>query len=118
LVGGLKFNPTNQLFSLRKHEKLILIIRAVAKELYYELMDEHLSDYVHTEKPVEDVELMADDNAKLETKQDIKRCFLVEILPNREKAVSEIDIALCLKHLYPLGSSASFRITKLAEGGE
>ena len=101
-----------------KHKKLIRTIRAVAKELYYELMDEHLSDYVHSEKPVEDIELMADDNAKSEPKQDRKQRFLVEILPHGEKAVSEIDVALCLKHLYPLGSSASFRITKLAEGGE
>jgi hypothetical protein len=90
------------------------MVRAVAKEVCYELMDEHLSDYFHMEKPVEDFELITDRNVKSETEQKRKQRFLVEISPHGEKAVSEIDVAICLKNLYPLGSSASFRVIKLA----
>jgi hypothetical protein len=33
-----------------EHKKLVTLIRRVAKGLFYELMDEHLSDYEHKRK--------------------------------------------------------------------
>jgi len=38
-----------------KHKKLVRLIRKVAKDVFYELMDEHLDDYEHKEKPAEEV---------------------------------------------------------------
>jgi len=38
-----------------KQKKLALRIRKVAKDVFYELMDEHLDDYEHKEKPAEEV---------------------------------------------------------------
>jgi len=38
-----------------KHKKLVQLIRKVAKDVFYELMDEHLDDYEHKEKPAEEV---------------------------------------------------------------
>lgn len=34
-----------------KHKKLVRLIRKVAKDVFCELMDEHLDDYEHKEKP-------------------------------------------------------------------
>jgi len=36
-----------------KHRKLVPLIRKVAKDVLYELMDEHLDGYEHKEKPAE-----------------------------------------------------------------
>jgi len=38
-----------------KHKKLVQLIRKVAKDVFYELMDEHLDDCEHKEKPAEEV---------------------------------------------------------------
>jgi len=38
-----------------EYKKLVRLIRRIAKDLFYELMDEHLTDYEHKEKPAEDV---------------------------------------------------------------
>jgi len=38
-----------------RHKKLARLIRKVAKDVFYELMDEHLCDYEHKEKPAEEV---------------------------------------------------------------
>jgi len=38
-----------------KHRKLVRLIRKVAKDLFYELMDEHLDDYEHKGKPAGEV---------------------------------------------------------------
>jgi len=38
-----------------KHKKLVQLIRRIAKDVFYELMDEHLEDYEHKEKPAEEV---------------------------------------------------------------
>ena len=38
-----------------KHKKLVQLTRKVAKDVFYELMDEHLDDYEHEEKPAEEV---------------------------------------------------------------
>ena len=38
-----------------EHKKLVLLIRKVAKDVFYELMDEHLDDYEHKEKRAEEV---------------------------------------------------------------
>lgn len=34
-----------------ENEKLVELIRRIAKDAFYELMDEHLADYEHKEKP-------------------------------------------------------------------
>jgi hypothetical protein len=44
--------------ALRK--KRLNLIRQVAKEAAYEVLDEHLSDYEHKEKPAEDPEILFD----------------------------------------------------------
>jgi hypothetical protein len=36
-----------------EHEKLFCLIRRIAKEVAWEIMDEHLDDYEHKEKPAE-----------------------------------------------------------------
>jgi hypothetical protein len=33
-----------------EHKKLVRLIRRVAKDVFYELMDEHFEDYAHKEK--------------------------------------------------------------------
>ena len=38
------------------YEKLVELIRRIAKEEAYEVMDEHLDEYEHKEKPLEDFE--------------------------------------------------------------
>ena len=37
------------------HKKLVQLIRRIAKDVFYELMDEHLTDHEHKEKPAEEV---------------------------------------------------------------
>jgi hypothetical protein len=44
--------------ALRK--KRLNLIRQVAKEAAYEVLDEHLSDYEHKEKPAEAPEILFD----------------------------------------------------------
>lgn len=39
----------------KKKKKLVQLILKVAKDVFYELMDEHLDDYEHKEKPAEEV---------------------------------------------------------------
>ncbi|MBS7632218.1 hypothetical protein KEJ15_01155 [Candidatus Bathyarchaeota archaeon] len=39
----------------KKHKKLVKLIRKVAKDVFYELMNEHLDDYEHKRKPAEEV---------------------------------------------------------------
>jgi hypothetical protein len=43
--------------SERSHEKLVLLIRRLAREVAWEVIDEHLNDYEHKEKPAELVEV-------------------------------------------------------------
>jgi DNA-binding FadR family transcriptional regulator len=38
------------------YEKLVELIRRIAKEEAYEAIDEHLDEYEHKEKPLEDFE--------------------------------------------------------------
>lgn len=38
-----------------KQKKLVLRTRKVAKDVFYALMDEHLDNYEHKEKPAEEV---------------------------------------------------------------
>lgn len=38
-----------------KHEELVRLIRRIAREEAWEVIDEHLEDYLHKEKPVEEV---------------------------------------------------------------
>ena len=38
------------------HEKLVQLIRRIAREEAYEAIDEHLDEYEHKEKPMEDFE--------------------------------------------------------------
>lgn len=38
-----------------KHKKFVQLIRKVAKDVFYELMGEHLDDYEHKEKPAEEL---------------------------------------------------------------
>ncbi|MCW4046854.1 MAG: hypothetical protein NWE99_04750 [Candidatus Bathyarchaeota archaeon] len=40
-----------------KHAWLIQLIRKIAREEAWQALDEHLSDYVHEEKAVEEVEV-------------------------------------------------------------
>jgi len=46
--------------SERNHEKLVLLIRRLAREVAWEVIDDHLNDYEHKEKPTEafEVELL------------------------------------------------------------
>jgi len=37
-----------------EHECLVRLIRRVARDVAYEVIDEHLDDYEHEEKPGED----------------------------------------------------------------
>ena len=39
-----------------KREELVRLIRRIAKEAAYEVIDEHLEDYEHKEKPAEDLQ--------------------------------------------------------------
>jgi DNA-binding FadR family transcriptional regulator len=39
------------------HQKLVQLIRRIAREEAYEVIDEHLDEYEHKEKPVEDFEV-------------------------------------------------------------
>jgi hypothetical protein len=41
----------------KKRSRLIRLMRRIAREEAWQIMDEHLSDYVHEEKPVEEVEI-------------------------------------------------------------
>jgi len=36
-----------------EHEHLVRLIRRVARDVAYEVMDEHVDDYEHKEKPAE-----------------------------------------------------------------
>jgi len=38
-----------------EHRKLVRLIRRIAKDVFYELMDEHLTDYEHKENRAEEV---------------------------------------------------------------
>jgi DNA-binding FadR family transcriptional regulator len=38
------------------HEKLVQLIRRIAREEAYEVIDEHLDEYEHKEKPLKDFE--------------------------------------------------------------
>ena len=38
-----------------KHEKLVSLIRRISREVAYEVLDEHLDDYEHKEKPAREV---------------------------------------------------------------
>ena len=38
------------------YEKLVELVRRIAKEEAYEAIDEHLDEYEHKEKPLEDFE--------------------------------------------------------------
>lgn len=40
-----------------ERERLVQLIRRIAWDVAYEVMDEHLDDYEHKEKPAEDFEL-------------------------------------------------------------
>jgi DNA-binding FadR family transcriptional regulator len=40
-----------------KHKRLIMLIRRLAREEAYEIMDEHLEDYEHKEKPTREHEV-------------------------------------------------------------
>jgi len=40
-----------------KHKRLVRLIREIAREEAWEVIDEHLSDYKHKEKPAEDFEV-------------------------------------------------------------
>ena len=40
-----------------KREKLILLIRRIAREVAWEVIDEHLEEYKHKEKPAEPFEV-------------------------------------------------------------
>lgn len=39
------------------HERLVRLIRKIAREEAWEAIDEHLEDYEHKEKPAEDFEV-------------------------------------------------------------
>ena len=39
------------------HERLVRLIRRIAREEAWEAIDEHLEDYEHKEKPAEDFEV-------------------------------------------------------------
>jgi hypothetical protein len=41
--------------SEEQHKRLVELIRKIAKEVCYEILDEHLADYTHKEKPAEEV---------------------------------------------------------------
>jgi hypothetical protein len=41
---------------VEKNKKLVQIIRQIAKEVCYEIIDEHLNDYEHKEKKTEEFE--------------------------------------------------------------
>lgn len=41
-----------------EHEELVRLIRRVAREVAWEIIDEHLDDYEHKEKPPEDFKLV------------------------------------------------------------
>jgi hypothetical protein len=43
-----------------KHEEMVQLIRRLAKEVAWEVIDEHLDDYEHKEKPAEDFEVECD----------------------------------------------------------
>lgn len=40
-----------------KYERLVWLVRRIAREEAWEAIDEHLDDYEHKEKPPEDLEL-------------------------------------------------------------
>ncbi len=40
-----------------KHAQLIRLIRKIAREEAWQTIDEHLNDYLHREKPAENVEV-------------------------------------------------------------
>lgn len=42
---------------VEKNRKLVQIVRQIAKEVCYEILDEHLSDYEHKEKKAEEAEI-------------------------------------------------------------
>jgi len=47
-----------------EHERLVRLIRRVASDVAYEVMDEHLDDYEHKEKPAEDLEFGGSNRGK------------------------------------------------------
>jgi hypothetical protein len=46
----------NGIEDCRKSEELVRLIRRVARDLFFELIDEHLDDYEHKEKPAREEE--------------------------------------------------------------
>lgn len=42
--------------SSEKYARLVRLIRRIAREEAWQIIDEHLEDYVHSEKPAEDME--------------------------------------------------------------
>lgn len=40
-----------------KHKRLVRLIRQIAREEAWKVIDEHLNDYEHKEKPAEDFEV-------------------------------------------------------------
>jgi hypothetical protein len=47
-----------------ERERLVRLIRRVARDVAYEIIDEHLDGYEHEEKPAEDFELGGLDRGK------------------------------------------------------
>lgn len=43
--------------TLEDHDRLVRLIRKVAKEEAYAVLDEHLEDFEHEEKPVPEMEI-------------------------------------------------------------
>lgn len=44
-----------------KHARLIQLIRKIAREEAWQALDEHLSDYVHEAKAVEEVDVQCEE---------------------------------------------------------
>jgi len=44
-----------------KHTRLIQLIRKIAREEAWQALDEHLSDYVHEEKKIDEVEVQCEE---------------------------------------------------------
>jgi hypothetical protein len=42
-----------------EHEELVRLIRKIAREEIYSVLDEHLDDYEHKEKPTESADIEA-----------------------------------------------------------
>jgi hypothetical protein len=44
-----------------KHKRLVHLIRDIARDVAWEVIDEHLDEYEHKEKPAEDFEVEPDE---------------------------------------------------------